>query len=868
MSNRLNILAVGANPFITFYVSRLANVASLDVSVVSQEAAVVAAEGFSWKSTEFGNSCFRPSPSSVFASVTDLTQKPKTYDCLLMSAKSLQDISVVVSQLAGFLTPTATIIIESTGYVKLESFVKLSLPATLSSVNILSIMTDHDVRKTGPASYTHTVTGNTSQTYIGKAETPTDIYSGDLVGLIYSWANIFENCGLKVATFRTTTEFLATQVQLCVPRAVFNPLAIIFEIPYPANFEAQILSKPLISGLIEEFNRLAKCMNVAVPKELVLYRQWCLRYKQLQGVDTYATSSPLFYDFFHQRDLEIDLLLLQPILLADDYNLRTPYLEFLYAVLCQHQKLNRGQSVFFMRGSSADVQRLRDSVHAKDQCLLTAQEEIKRQQAQIAQLQEETKKLVKARPMSTAYEGSDLSDFRDIAMYGAQLNGEAVTQGPARGSATPTTLASSDGDPDYKALYEREVELKKREIALAAREMDLRARQPQAQSQAQPFLSQAQSQGFSQPQGFPQAQSQGIPQTQPQGFPQAQPQGFPQAQPQGFPQAQLQGFPQAQSQGFPQAQSQGFSQAQSYSQQGPSQNQPTQVPPQGLPTNGLPPNGLPQKLRSASYTSVPQSFGSQHPVPHQGFPPRAQHPNPGPPNGRRLMSLGGMPTYSSQQQPQPQPQPYDDGLGVLLTTGVIDSEIESRFKQKSKANRRSGYPMHASTDMLGGMPNPKTRPKHKSMVPMMGAGMGNGGMPTIVTNGSSPNLSGSASQRFSQPPQLAQYNARPPNLANGSYSQAPGSVAASASGAPSARNGMGNRYNSSQNLTVPQSAPQSALQTPQNEETDSPLANSTMTSEQTRQTVEAAPEMVNVVIDTGEKVKEKKKRGFFGKKKK
>ena len=49
-------------------------------------------------------------------------------------------------------------------------------------------------------------------------------------------------------------------------------------------------------------------------------------------------NSPNFYNFHKQYDLELDLLLLQPILLSDDSGVRTPYLENIYSTMSQFQK--------------------------------------------------------------------------------------------------------------------------------------------------------------------------------------------------------------------------------------------------------------------------------------------------------------------------------------------------------------------------------------------------------------------------------------------------------------------------------------------------------------------------------------------------
>ena len=69
-----------------------------------------------------------------------------------------------------------------------------------------------------------------------------------------------------------------------------------------------------------------------------LLNYWESVFPQTKQNENYINSPNFFYNFHKQYDLELDLLLLQPILLSDDSGVRTPYLENIYSTMSQFQK--------------------------------------------------------------------------------------------------------------------------------------------------------------------------------------------------------------------------------------------------------------------------------------------------------------------------------------------------------------------------------------------------------------------------------------------------------------------------------------------------------------------------------------------------
>ena len=114
-------------------------------------------------------------------------------------------------------------------------------------------------------------------------------------------------------------EFMTYQWKLALPRIVFSPLSIIFETEFPQGLAAQILCKPLITGIINECFKIIKKMDCKLVKgfenEQNLMKNWSRCYPSVPDNADLIQSPSLFYKFYHRLDMELDLLLLHPILL-------------------------------------------------------------------------------------------------------------------------------------------------------------------------------------------------------------------------------------------------------------------------------------------------------------------------------------------------------------------------------------------------------------------------------------------------------------------------------------------------------------------------------------------------------------------------
>lgn len=354
MSN-LQVLTLGTNANLAFYAWRLQNTGACSVSIVN---AHMDAGSLNWSSSSFGKSnLYHPYRCSQ-----DLSQIIKgtiKFDIAIIGCTSLQDFQTTCSNLSPYLAEEAVVLIESTGYINLEPFVALAL--SRQNVRVGSIMNESDVKHISPHHFVHKVRGDDNRIYLGTA---TDKLLASTAGFkrcykLFQLAQEDSNGALALLKSTNPTEFMTYQWKLALPRIVFSPLSIIFEAEFPQTLANQILCKPLISGIINECFKIIKKMDCKLVKgfenEANLLKNWSSCYPNVAENANYVQSPSLFYRFFHRLDLEIDLLLLQPILLGDDHGVKTPYLENLYSTMCQLNRYNssESESIFFVRKNAA-----------------------------------------------------------------------------------------------------------------------------------------------------------------------------------------------------------------------------------------------------------------------------------------------------------------------------------------------------------------------------------------------------------------------------------------------------------------------------------------------------------------------------------
>lgn len=384
----LQVLALGHNPSILLYTSRFQLANSVELYHISDSESST----FEIETAAYGTETL--SLQRHYRSIDQLTShrkkdsslanSPLYFDIVILAAPSLQQLAAIATGLTEYINSSTKVFVESTGFVQLESFVKMSM--NVSHLNIFSVLNDFDIREVAPNKYKQFAPGAANTIYLGDASvkpsgtgSKTQEYDAPVLTLLKTFDRLFQKlfprdtvslCGSN------PRRFLAQQWTAALPVICFDPLLILLEETQPQLLKDQILAKPLVSGLLAEVLRITKAMAVELPRatEQEWLDQWSGKYKGDRAMP------PLLYHFLQRTaPLNFDVSLLQAILLADDYNLKTPYLEFLYSTMVQLQKLNDGKSKWFVRQEG--------ETRADTKVVAQLQSEKSRDSATIAQLQ-------------------------------------------------------------------------------------------------------------------------------------------------------------------------------------------------------------------------------------------------------------------------------------------------------------------------------------------------------------------------------------------------------------------------------------------------------------------------------------------------
>lgn len=291
-------------------------------------------------------------------------------DFILISATSLKSLSTFHRTAASVIAPNHTVIlVDSTGYVELHSLIEARFPN--NPVCAISLQT---VLRSFPTGETSTLdempllihSGHVAKAFIS----PASNYTSRLESLAHS----LRSAGVDAIV---DPNYKKTQWDQVIPMLAFQPLSVMLETKTPQALVSNILSKPLYSGIIGELMTVASTDSGyqfgpdyvdQLISEFQTSSSSLLAVPANGGLTPSPTSSTsstssltysntiqhldaphLFYDFYHSLPIHVDLLLLQPILVADNHGIKTPYLESMFAFMSQLVGYNANTSSFFTR---------------------------------------------------------------------------------------------------------------------------------------------------------------------------------------------------------------------------------------------------------------------------------------------------------------------------------------------------------------------------------------------------------------------------------------------------------------------------------------------------------------------------------------
>lgn len=350
----LKVLLIGDNPNIILIASRFQLAKSVDLFHISDSTS----NSYIMETLPYGKEQFTLDNHyhSIESMLKKFDVKRDSLDLIILSSNSLQDLSNLSVSLLPLVDNNTKIFIESTGSIQLEPFVRMSMNGKFKN-NILSMISNFDIRQI-KSDDTNNIyrefdtfgDGDEPTFYLG--DSSVEIYTDNTRTLLNTFQRLFMKLfpNVNISTCESQAKrYLSLQWSLALTQICFDPLLIIFEELNPRNLKDQILAKPLISGLISETLTIISSMKIKLDNQFKnednLLKYWEQRYAK------HKNSLPsLVYRFVNQiGSLNIDLVWLQIILIADDHNIKTPYLEFLYSIFSQLKRINQNESTWYKR---------------------------------------------------------------------------------------------------------------------------------------------------------------------------------------------------------------------------------------------------------------------------------------------------------------------------------------------------------------------------------------------------------------------------------------------------------------------------------------------------------------------------------------
>lgn len=315
---------------------------------------------------------------------TDYEDDCNGFDCIILSLNSRKQLSNITKNIEHLVIPNHTVVLIDTSYglgpiqKMLQKRFHQDSDGNNTNNLVLAMFTDAPVYKVPNSGLDVIHSTMETSTYLEppKSNSP----------LLSTVINQFNSSGIDTIQISSNQKFLELQWERAIPFIAFQPLSIIFDTP---NLEKLAknngLAKPLYRGVIaelktiankqgcrfgDEFNSQFLVDNLALtcitPTSSVNHNTYANNSGGLSSsassTDSSSSSSLnipfvdsplLYYDFYHNFNLRVDLLLLQPILFADDFKIKVPYLESIFAFLSQLAYMNShsNNSSLFVRKS-------------------------------------------------------------------------------------------------------------------------------------------------------------------------------------------------------------------------------------------------------------------------------------------------------------------------------------------------------------------------------------------------------------------------------------------------------------------------------------------------------------------------------------
>ncbi|KAK9456759.1 ketopantoate reductase PanE/ApbA-domain-containing protein [Dipodascopsis uninucleata] len=341
-SRQLRILSVGSNPVSAFLSWRLAASNVADVALVwKSQFDIVYNFGISFKSSALGTERYRP--KQVVKAIDEIVPPEEGYDYVLLCVKALPDVYDLSTVIAPVVKPGHTCIIINTSVgIGIEQYLEDSFRNNV----ILSVVVDSCLSQTGPAEFEQT--GSlTPHIWIG-ANTKN---SQRDISLVDNMANSFA-LTLQTGSLRCTVSKNIRQQQWenSIGPIALHPLSVIMDEPSLPTLLEQPRIKSIATGIAREL------VNIAVTQDCTFEPSFATSIieSSISSLSGPAKSKPsiMYQDYSARRPMQVEVMVSNPLAIADKFHVEAPRLEFIHLMLSRiNNAIQSGTAIGIPGGS-------------------------------------------------------------------------------------------------------------------------------------------------------------------------------------------------------------------------------------------------------------------------------------------------------------------------------------------------------------------------------------------------------------------------------------------------------------------------------------------------------------------------------------
>jgi 2-dehydropantoate 2-reductase len=325
----INILIVGAGAVGAFYASRLAQVPSVNVSVICRSNyTAVAARGFSIRSPKYGSYTF--TPHHTFADPRAAAAAAVAWDYILVSTKALPDVSDDSEILSGLVTDGHTAIVLVQNGLGVEEPYARRFPAA----TVLSAVTIVSAAQTAPGVIAH---NRWTRISIGPyvAEGTSGAAEAAAVGRNRELVRLLLAGGVADAEEYSHARLQMVRWHKIAINASMNPSAVLAGGSTNNTMAADPELYRHLKGVMEEVLATApKVLGAPLPEDLAT-PEAILRSTQR---NTSGSKPSMLLDWEQGKKMELEVILGNPIRIAREKGIEMPRLQSLYALLRKAQE--------------------------------------------------------------------------------------------------------------------------------------------------------------------------------------------------------------------------------------------------------------------------------------------------------------------------------------------------------------------------------------------------------------------------------------------------------------------------------------------------------------------------------------------------